>query len=197
MFEKLFATCFADDIMIQGEPATVIRSLEGMVAPLESAGLNIKYVKVLPHSAAVADAYSLAFSKSELSKQKQTEAKFELVSPLDAEDLAAQVQAGLTYVGIPIGTDSFVKSDVRKRVVEAERTLNTLVDFAHKGPKDTSRSANRFNHASYTMHMFSLCGTTRFDYLYHHIPPRIMDGLADHIQKFLDDSLKLLASRSP
>ena len=75
MFEKLFATCFADDIMIQGEPATVIRSLEGMVAPLESAGLNIKYVKVLPHSAAVADAYSLAFSKSELSKQKQTEAK--------------------------------------------------------------------------------------------------------------------------
>ena len=46
VFEDLFATMFAGDILIQGETSTVIHTLE----PLASAGLNIKYVKVLPYS---------------------------------------------------------------------------------------------------------------------------------------------------
>ena len=197
VFEDLFATMFADDVLIQGEPSKVIRALEAMAEPLASAGLNIKYVKVLPHSTAAAGAYSADFSESKLTKQKQIDAKFEMRPPLDAADLAAQVQAGFSYVSVPIGTDRFIAREVKKLVSEAECTIHALVDFVHKGRKDTSRTARRFNHASYSMHLFSLSGTTHFDYLYHHIPSRMMNGLANHIQTLLDDSFaSITASQS-
>ena len=143
---------------------------------------------MLPHSTAAAAAYSSAFAESDLLQQKQTEAKFQMRPSLDTIDHAAQAQAGFFFVGVPVGTDRFVAREVGKLVSKAERTVRALVDFAEKGPLDTFRTATRFNHASYAMHLFSLCGITRFDYMCHHIPPRIMDILADRIQTLLDRS---------
>ena len=187
VFEHLFATMFADDVVIQGEPSTVVRALEDMAKRLAPAGLNIKFVKVLPHSGAAEEAYNSAFSQSTLSLQ-ESETTYELLPPLDTSDPEAQVRSGLTYVGVPIGTDRFVMGAVEGIVDEAERSILKLVEFAVKGPSDTSRAASRFHHRSYAMHLFSICGITRFDYLYHHVPPRIMDGLARRIQTLLDDS---------
>jgi hypothetical protein len=150
--------------------------------------LNIKYVKVLPHSIGAEKIYSSAFAESGLSRRQDTGAKFELRPPLDTIDPEEQAHAGLSFVGVPVGTDRFVEIELEKSVCEAERAVVALVDFANKGPQDTPRTAARFNHASYAMHLFSLCGTTRFDYLYHNIPPRIMDKQAVRIQTLLDSS---------
>ena len=65
VFEELFATMFADDLLVQEEPRTVIRALEALVLPLAAAGLDIK---VLPHCSAAALACAMVISDSELSE---------------------------------------------------------------------------------------------------------------------------------
>ena len=119
-FQDLVSTSFADDIVIPGDSSTVIRAIEAIVAPLTSAGLNIKYVKVLPHSTDAEKMYSSAFAESVLSKHQGTEAKFELRPPLDTLDYEAQAKAGLSFVGVPVGTDRFVATEVEESVCEAE-----------------------------------------------------------------------------
>ena len=75
-------------------------------------------------------------------------------------------------------------------------TIQALVDFAKRGPRDTLPSAKCFTHASYAQHLFFQCGLPKFDYLFHHVPARIIamkslsdrTCLMDRIQKLLDSS---------
>ena len=119
----------------------------------------------------------------------------DILPPLDSVDEAKRVCSGLSFVGIPLGTDEFAFVEAKSYVDEATKTIQALVDFAEKGPQDTSDSATRFTHASYAHHLFYQCGLPKFDYLFHHVPARIlaMHGLLDRIQNLLDTSFARIA----
>ena len=64
-FEDLLVTMFADDVF-QGSLTTVVGALESVIKPLGDAGLEIKFVKVLPHSAEAHGAYKVALESAGL-----------------------------------------------------------------------------------------------------------------------------------
>ncbi|CAL6338659.1 unnamed protein product [Bathycoccus prasinos] len=55
------------------------------------------------------------------------------------------------------------------------------------GPDDTTPTATNFHHASYAMHPFFMCFLAKFDYLFHHVSPRVIDSLPDRWKRQLQE----------
>ncbi|CAL6338590.1 unnamed protein product [Bathycoccus prasinos] len=134
MFKDLDVTMYADDIVFQ---------------PLAGAGLEIKFVKVLPHSAEAATAYESAFSDSSFANPGPPK-----------EDPESSLGGG-----------------------KFEFDVYPPLD----GPDDTTPTATNFHHASYAMHPFFMCFLAKFDYLFHHVSPRVIDSLPDRWKRQLQE----------
>ena len=68
IYAELLASLFADDMVLQGCPSTILNALDALLVPLSQAGLSIKFVKVLPHSAKARESFLEAISDSRFSE---------------------------------------------------------------------------------------------------------------------------------